>query len=221
MFWDTMIYQISLELFLPFWQITRWGRSVLLRGLHFYWVFGFCWSTRRVSSYFLIHTLTSCWCGMLCWSYGFLRWRCRRCRWRWAWRACRLTKDNEWYVVRRVAFLFVCHFWWAVSSDHWSNGNYTRVKELPVYLREALLSRINPIPWHTLVPLLLLAPRRWLLPQSDFLRSLRFPTPFLLTICMIALSPPQTLFPLVLWWMGPANSSVGENTVALSFSLSV
>ena len=23
MFWDTMIYQISLELFLPFWQITQ------------------------------------------------------------------------------------------------------------------------------------------------------------------------------------------------------
>ena len=45
----------------------------------------------------------SCWCWMLRGSYGFLRWRCWRSRWRWAWRACRKTRDNEWYVVRRIA----------------------------------------------------------------------------------------------------------------------
>ena len=35
------------------------------------------------------HTLTPCWCGMLCRGYGILRWRCRRCGRRWTWRACR------------------------------------------------------------------------------------------------------------------------------------
>ena len=78
---------------------------------------------------------------------------------------------------------FSCHFWWDVVSDHWSSGNSTRdlrivfrVRERPVYLREALLSRKNQIPWHTLLPLLLLAPRRWLWqPSSDFERLLRYP----------------------------------------------
>ena len=54
---------------------------VFLRCRHFICVFEFCWSMRRISSYFLFHTLTSCWCGMLRGSYGFLRWKCRRCRW--------------------------------------------------------------------------------------------------------------------------------------------
>ena len=51
-----------------------------------------------------------------------------------------------------------------------------RVWELPVYLREALLSRINPMLWHTLFPLLLLALRRWLSqPSSHFSDFLRLP----------------------------------------------
>ena len=142
-------------------------------------VFGFCWSTRRVSSYFITHILTSYSCGMLCRSYGFLRWRCKRCRWRWAWRACRWTRDNEWYAVRRVTFYLS-----VVVSDHWSNGNFSRdlrrvfrVKELPVYLREALWSRRNPILWHTLSLLLSFALRRWLQQPSSgfFIRLLLFP----------------------------------------------
>ena len=71
---------------------------------------------------------------------------------------------------------FSWHYWWDVVSDHWSNGNYTRdlrrvfrMKERSVYLREASPSRINQILRHTLSPLLLLAPRRWLSPpSSDF-----------------------------------------------------
>ena len=59
-------------------------------------VFGFCWSTRRVSSFSITHTLTSCWCVMVR--------TCRRCRCNWARRTCRWTKDNEWYAVRRGAF---------------------------------------------------------------------------------------------------------------------
>ena len=49
----------------------------------------FLLSPRRVSSYFSTHTLSSYWCGILCMSYGFLRWSCRRCGWRWAWRGRR------------------------------------------------------------------------------------------------------------------------------------
>ena len=70
--------------------------------------------------------------------------------------------------------LSVCHFWWVVVFDHWSNGKYTPdlrrvlwVKERPVYLQKALLSRMNPILWHTLLPLILLALRRWLVPPSS------------------------------------------------------
>ena len=90
---------------------------------------------------------------------------------------------------RRVRSSLCCnwsswHFWWGVVSDHWSNGNFTPdlrtvflVKGLLVYLREALLSRINPILWHTLSLLLLFAPRR--LPSSlssDPSMSSWFPT---------------------------------------------
>ena len=195
MFWNTFIYQIVLERFWQVWQISQqvslyrydvlmfilvWGfwflkiahrvSPYILVVSIFVWVFVFCWSTRRVSSHFITHTLTSCWCGMQCRNYCSLQNWCRRCRWRWGWRACRKTKDNEWYAARRVAFILsFCHLWWDVFSDHWSNRNFSRdlrrvfrVKELPVYLREALLSRINPILWHTLLPLLLLAPHRWL-----------------------------------------------------------
>ena len=71
---------------------------------------------------------------------------------------------------------FSCLSWWDVVSGHSSNGTCTqilprvfRVRERPVYLREALLSRINPIHGRIPLPLLLLALRRWLsLPQSDF-----------------------------------------------------
>ena len=63
-----------------------------------------------------------------------------------------------------------------VVSGHWSNGNCTQflrrvfqVKELPLYSQEALPSRMNPILGRILLPLLLLALRRWLsLPSSDF-----------------------------------------------------
>ena len=48
------------------------------------------------------------------------------------------------------------------------------MRERPVYLREALLSRINPILYHTLSLLLLFAIRRSQ-PSSDFKRLLRFP----------------------------------------------
>ena len=60
-----------------------------------------------------------------------------------------LTIDQGQRMVRSLpcCILSVCHFF-----DHLSNGKYTRdlcrvfrVRELPVYLREALLSRINPI----------------------------------------------------------------------------
>ena len=50
--------------------------------------------------------------------------------------------------------LSVCHFRLVVVSENWSNGNHHtrdlrrtfRARELSVYLREALLSRVNPIP---------------------------------------------------------------------------
>ena len=54
MFWNTFMCQTVPELLWPFWRIMR-----------------------RVSSYFLTQTLTSCGCGLRR-SYGFLRWRCRR-----------------------------------------------------------------------------------------------------------------------------------------------
>ena len=68
------------------------SRKVSPRTSSLSFLFGFSVSvgpTRRVSSYFITHILTSCWSGMLFGTYGFLRWRCRRCRWRWARRACR------------------------------------------------------------------------------------------------------------------------------------
>ena len=50
--------QMFVELFEPFWQITQRVSSNFFVVI-FIWVFGFCWSTRRVSSYFIMHTLTS------------------------------------------------------------------------------------------------------------------------------------------------------------------
>ena len=77
---------------------------------------------RRVSSYFLTRSLTSCWCGRLCRKNGFLPY-CNRSS---------------------------CHVLWDVVSDQWSNGSETRdlrrvfqVRERLVCLRQALLSRTN------------------------------------------------------------------------------
>ena len=78
MFWNTFIYQILPELLWPFWQILRRVSSHFFVVVIFVWIFGFCWSMRRVSSYFLTHALTSCWCWMLRGGHGVLRWRCRR-----------------------------------------------------------------------------------------------------------------------------------------------
>ena len=59
--------------------------SPVLRCYPFF--FSFWWSTRRVSSYSITHTLTSCWCCMTFrGSRSIMRWRWR---WRWARRACR------------------------------------------------------------------------------------------------------------------------------------
>ena len=73
---------------------------------------------------------------MLRWCNRFLRWICRRSKWRWAWRACRQTRDNEGtYCTHDLRRVF-------------------RVRELPVYFREASLSRMNPSLWHIPLPLL-------------------------------------------------------------------
>ena len=64
------------ELFWPFWQTMRWVSSNFLVVINFNLVFGFCWSMQRDSSCFFTHTLTSCWCWMLCGGHGFLWWRC-------------------------------------------------------------------------------------------------------------------------------------------------
>ena len=80
--------------------------------------------------------------------YGFLRWSCRRCRWRWILLKS-LSMDQGQRMVRGspCCILFVCHFWWVVASDHWSNGiisvifaEFSEWKKCQVYLREALLS---------------------------------------------------------------------------------
>ena len=58
------------------------------------------------------------------------------------------TKGTLFAVLHCIRLPFFDELW---VFDHWSNGKYTRdlcrvfrVKELPVYLPEALLSRINP-----------------------------------------------------------------------------
>ena len=66
------------------------------------------------------------------------------------------------------------------------------MKELPVYLRKALLSRISRIVGRIPLPVLLLAPRRWLFPpSSDFFDILTVANSalsrsFLLTMCILA-----------------------------------
>ena len=127
--------------------------------------------------------------------------------------------------------LSVCHFCWDVFFDHWSNGKYTRDlrRELLVYLREALLSRINPIlltytvassfvctsplAGTTVVGLL----ETFTVSNSAESKS------FLLTTCMLA--PESTTNSLSSGFIvdaaGKLNSSVGEKNVALSFSLTL
>ena len=83
---------------------------------------------------------------------------------------------NRWIILgQRSARSFpsgivcFCHFLWDVGSDRWSTHRSIRdlrralqVRELPAYRRGALLSRINPILWHTrLLPLLFALPH-WL-----------------------------------------------------------
>ena len=116
--------------------------------------------------------------------------------------------------------LSFCHFWrvWFLTTGPMViivviYAEFFRVKELAVYLWEAWLSRINPSPWHTLLPLLLSAPRRWLRqPSSNFWRLLRYPIrknwclscwPY----AYLLRSQPQTLFPPVLLWMRLVNST--------------
>ena len=69
---------------------------------------------RRVSSQLITDTLTCCWCGMLRWCNRFLQWRCRGSKFRWAWRPCRQTRDNEGYVVRRSAYYLS-----VISNEMW------------------------------------------------------------------------------------------------------
>ena len=114
-FWDTVIHKILRKLFWTFWQITQ-RVSPYSFVVIFMWVFGFYWSTRCVSPYSITDTLTFCWCVMLCRNHGFLRYRCRRCRWSWAWSACRQTRDNDRYVSSPCCILSVCYFWWVVVS---------------------------------------------------------------------------------------------------------
>ena len=76
-------------------------RPCLNSSIIFIWFSGFCWSTRGVSSYFLTRSLTSCWCGMLRGSYGFLRYRPR-------------TTNGTWFAVLHSNFLpfwMRCGFW--------------------------------------------------------------------------------------------------------------
>ena len=125
----------------------------------------------------------------------------------------RTTNRN---VVRRVAFYPSCNFWWVVVSDHWSNGNKTRdllrvfrVREPPgVSSREALLSRLDPILWHTLLPLLLWALRCWLSTTvvgflGDFYGfQIGWVQVFTCSPCAHSRrNLQQILFPAVLWWM--------------------
>ena len=97
MSWNTFIHKILRKFFWPFWQITQRVTPYPLVVFIFIWVSVFFWFTRRVSSYSLnaTRTLTSCWCGMQCRNYCFLRYWCRRCGCCWAWGACRQTRDNE------------------------------------------------------------------------------------------------------------------------------
>ena len=145
-----------------------------------------------------------------------------------------LSKDQGQWMVRNspCCMLSVCHFWWVVVFDRWSKRKCTRdlrrvfrVRELLENLREALLSRINPILWHTLLPLLLLALRRWLYqPSSDFRdvsNSAEFRS-FLLTMYMLA--PESTTNSLssgfIVGGAGKLHSLVGEKKVVLCVSLS-
>ena len=89
MSWNTFIHKILRHFLWTFWQITQRVSPYGLVVSISVWFFVFCWSMRRVSSYFLTHTFTSCWCGMQCKSNGILQNWCRRCRYSWTWRACR------------------------------------------------------------------------------------------------------------------------------------
>ena len=174
MFWNIFIHQSMPELLWPIWHICNW---TLYNFSSSSFLFGFSVSAgscdRSPCTSTLILSLTSFCCWIFHGSHSILRWRCRRSRWRWTRRTCHSSLCCNW---------FSCNCWWVVVSDHWSNGKYTHdlrrifwVRELPVYLQEALLSLINQILGRT--PLLLLALRRWQLPpSSDFSISSRFPT---------------------------------------------
>ena len=118
----------------------------------------------------------------------YWRWK-SRCSW--AWRVWQRSVRSS----PCCFFQSVCHFWWVVVSDHWSTRRNIRIRdrrrvfrmrERPVYLREALLSRIKSNFWHTRSLFLLFALRRWRQqPSSDFLDTnsaeLR---PFQLIMCI-------------------------------------
>ena len=94
-----------------------------------------------------------------------------------------------------------CHVRCDVVSDHWSNGSDTRDLRRVFQVREALLSRINPTLWHTLLHLLLLAPRRWLLPGTTNGTWLEILQLILLPFLMRC-----GFWPLIHWYVYPWSS---------------
>ena len=130
-------------------------------------------------------------------------------------------EDNERYVVRCVAIDLPAIFDEMWVSGRWSSGNYTsdvrrvfRVKELPVYHREALPSRINPILWHKLLPpfvrtspLAVTTVRRTFGDPYGFQfgRVKVFPADHMHAFLE---NPPQTLFPSASLWKQPLAASL-------------
>ena len=57
--------------------------------------------------------------------------------WRWAWRACRQTRDNGWYVVPPDCIPSFCHFWWDVVSElyQWSSQSFPSARTAAVSSR--------------------------------------------------------------------------------------
>ena len=76
---------------------------VLLRCHHFYLGFlfllvhttGFLYTSSLILSLLVD---AGCSVGVT----AFLRWSCRRSKWRWSWRTRQKTRDNEWHVVRSI-----------------------------------------------------------------------------------------------------------------------
>ena len=145
MWLNILIHQILFEILQPFRHILREFTSLFFVVFIFLCVFGFWWSTRRVSSWILTHSLTSFLCWIFRTDHRIVRWRCWRSMWRWKRGTRRQAKDNEWYVVRYISIDSFVFFWWDVVFDHWSSGKCThdprrasRVKELRVFLQRSI-----------------------------------------------------------------------------------